>query len=230
MRGWNETPLELEFWFWFDWGVLEWVKPPRQARSAQTLERILEAAEELIAERGIEGTTIVEVARRAGSSVGSFYARFPDKEALLLSVLERFYEQSVATAEMVLDPARWDGVALDEALRSAFLFLLRVFRERRGLITTFTLRAAREGDVAALGERLGELVAAQVYELLRVRDEQVSHPEPREAVRFATWMVLSALEARALHTAEAKMQIPEELIAAELTRMCTAYLGLETEK
>jgi AcrR family transcriptional regulator len=210
-------------------GVLEWVKPPRQARSAQTLERILEAAEELIAERGLEGTTVVEIARRAGSSVGSFYARFPDKEALLLSVLERFYEQSVATAKQVLDPERWQGVTLQDALRPAFLFLLHVFRERRGLITTFTLRAAREGDVAALGERLGQIVAAQVYELLQVRREQVSHPDPREAVRFATWMVLSALEARALHTTEAQSQIPEELIASELTRMCTAYLGIETE-
>lgn len=208
---------------------MEWVKPPRQARSAQTLERILEAAEELIAQRGMEGTTVVEIARRAGSSVGSFYARFPDKEALLSSVLERFYEQSVATADLVLAAGRWEGVALDDALRSAFLFLLRVFRDRRGIIATFTLRAAREGDVAALGERLAEIVATQVYELLRARGERVTHPDPRAAVRFATWLVLSALEARALHTSEAQTEMSEELIAAELTHMCTAYLGIHRE-
>ena len=62
---------------------LRWIRPPQQARSQETLERLLDAAETLVAEKGFDDTPVAEVARRAGSSVGAFYTRFPDKDALL---------------------------------------------------------------------------------------------------------------------------------------------------
>ena len=58
-------------------------RPPRQQRSAATLDRIVRAAEELFAERGFEGATVDDIVARAGSSKGSFYSRFADKQALL---------------------------------------------------------------------------------------------------------------------------------------------------
>ena len=64
--------------------VLRWVKPPRQARSQHTLDRLLDAAEALVHEKGgFDDVPIAEIVRRAESSVGSFYSRFPDKDALL---------------------------------------------------------------------------------------------------------------------------------------------------
>ncbi|HEY1598537.1 MAG TPA: helix-turn-helix domain-containing protein, partial [Pirellulales bacterium] len=62
---------------------VEWVRPPRQTRSQETLERLLDAAEEVFAEKGFESATVAEVVRRAKSSVGAMYARFTDKNALL---------------------------------------------------------------------------------------------------------------------------------------------------
>ena len=44
---------------------VEWVKPTHQARSQETLERILEAAEELVSERGFDNATVSEIVRRA---------------------------------------------------------------------------------------------------------------------------------------------------------------------
>ena len=58
-------------------------KPPRQRRSHESLERILDAAESLIRERGFDTMTIAEVVQRSGSSVGSLYARFNNKLGLL---------------------------------------------------------------------------------------------------------------------------------------------------
>ena len=60
------------------------LRPPKQHRSRRTLQRIARAALELIAQSGVEGTTIEAIARRAGSSVGSFYARFESKADLLV--------------------------------------------------------------------------------------------------------------------------------------------------
>lgn len=58
----------------------------RERRDAQrNLERVLQAAQELFAERGAE-VRIEEVARRAGVGVGTIYRRFPSKEQLFAAV------------------------------------------------------------------------------------------------------------------------------------------------
>ena len=57
---------------------LAWVRAPQQARSQETLDRILDAAERLVSEKGFEDTTVADVVARAGSSVGAFYTRFRD--------------------------------------------------------------------------------------------------------------------------------------------------------
>ena len=53
--------------------------PPKQARSQRTLERILQAAEELVLEKGLASVSVPDIVARANSSVGGFYARFEDK-------------------------------------------------------------------------------------------------------------------------------------------------------
>ena len=77
---------------------LTWVNSPQQDRSMRTLERILDATERIIRTKGVGAVTIPGVARAAKSSVGSFYARFPDKTSLLRTLHERACEQSLATA------------------------------------------------------------------------------------------------------------------------------------
>ena len=61
-------------------------KSPRQKRSRESLERLLDAAEEQIRLNGFEALTINGVVNSIGLSVGAFYARFPDKTALLHAV------------------------------------------------------------------------------------------------------------------------------------------------
>jgi len=204
---------------------LEWVVPPQQERSRETLERILEAAEGAILELGLEQITVADVARRAGSSVGAFYARFPDKESLLRCVFQRFYEQAVATVDTVLEPARWQDASASELVASAMSFVVRVFREKRRLIVALTLRVARDPDLGAMSQAVGERIAVRINELLGARGDHLSHPNPEQAVGFAVWLVLSALNSRALG-AEAGELIPESVIAGELTQMAIAYLGI----
>ena len=65
------------------------VRPARQQRSRESQERVLQAAEALLAEKGYEGFTMTEVAGRAGISVGSVYGRFEGREALIYAVHAR---------------------------------------------------------------------------------------------------------------------------------------------
>jgi TetR/AcrR family transcriptional regulator len=61
----------------------------RGRRGAVTAARILDAAEELFAERGYAGTTLRDVADRVGLRIPSLYTHFASKNALYAAVLAR---------------------------------------------------------------------------------------------------------------------------------------------
>ena len=58
----------------------------RAEQQARTRQRLLEAAGEVIAEHGLDGATIDDIAARAGYSRGAFYSNFSDKLALLIAL------------------------------------------------------------------------------------------------------------------------------------------------
>lgn len=62
---------------------------PRQQRSRELVNRLVDATAAVIVERGLDGTTTNHIAEKAGVSIGSLYQYFPDKESLLDALLER---------------------------------------------------------------------------------------------------------------------------------------------
>jgi len=71
-------------------------KRPRQRRSQQTVDAILEAAARVFAERGHAGGTTNHIAATAGVSVGSLYEYFPNKDAILVALVERQMDEMAA--------------------------------------------------------------------------------------------------------------------------------------
>jgi AcrR family transcriptional regulator len=94
------------------------VLPPPHPRhrfgGERTAERILDAAEELFAERGYDGTTLRDVATRVGVRPPSLYNHFASKDALYAAVLERgigplmmlLARSAAAPADEPSDPGR----------------------------------------------------------------------------------------------------------------------------
>jgi len=66
---------------------------PKQARSKQTKEKIVQAAIQLFEQRGYEKTTSNDISTEAGVSVGSFYVYFTDKRQLLLTIFDRLADE-----------------------------------------------------------------------------------------------------------------------------------------
>ena len=62
-------------------------------RNAALDDRFLDAALDLVAERGYDGVTLEEVARRAGSSRPSIYRRWPDRDHLLLDAVRLVFRR-----------------------------------------------------------------------------------------------------------------------------------------
>ncbi|MFW9259287.1 TetR/AcrR family transcriptional regulator [Nostoc sp. CALU 546] len=68
-------------------------RQPKQARSQERVHHILDVAEQLFIEFGYEQTTTRAIATRAAIPVGSLYQFFPDKEALVRALADRYFEQ-----------------------------------------------------------------------------------------------------------------------------------------
>ena len=72
----------------------DWVLPAHQARSREQRDRLLKAGERVFAECGYWDSHVTQIAGQAGCSVGSFYRRFKDKEALFLALQADMYARS----------------------------------------------------------------------------------------------------------------------------------------
>lgn len=74
-------------------------RTPTQRRSQERLARIVAATGELCGEHGVGGVTMEAIAERAGTSIGSLYQFFPNRDALLQMMAER----NVADLDRLLD-------------------------------------------------------------------------------------------------------------------------------
>lgn len=203
-----------------------WVRPPQQARSQQTLDRLLDAAVALVSEKGFDDTPVAEIARRADSSVGAFYSRFSDKDALLNALNERFLAEAIATADAALDPARWQAASVDQIATGVVRFLVEIHREQRGLLRAFAQRMRIDPGFQARRERLAQHVGAGLSALLIAHRAQIRHADPLRAAGFALTMVFGTLEHTILfgELRSGAFAWTDDDLSAELARAFLAYL------
>jgi AcrR family transcriptional regulator len=78
-------------------------KQPRQARSAELVATILEAAVQVLAKEGAHRFTTARVAEKAGVSVGSLYQYFPNKAAILFRLQSDEWRQTSELLRGILE-------------------------------------------------------------------------------------------------------------------------------
>jgi len=182
----------------------------------------------LIAEKGVADIPVAEIARRAGFSVGAIYARFRDKAGILRSIREQLWEEACRTADAALDPARWEGSSIPEIAHEAIGFMVRVHRERIGVLREAMGRAPGDPELAAQLERVISHICDKLSELLLARVEEISHREPVLAAKFGFRILLGVLKEAILFGAPGTHGIPrsDERLTEELTRAFLGYLGV----
>jgi AcrR family transcriptional regulator len=207
----------------------QWVRPVQQARSQQTLERLLDSAEALIADKGFDDITVAEIAARAGLSVGAVYSRFRDKKGVLHCLQDRFVDEAHLTTDAALDADRWQGASIEEIVGELVVFLVELHRERRGIMRELLVRTRSELPMVERKERLVAHVSERLRSLLLARAERIGHEDPAAAVGFGLRLVLGTLEQAILFGEAGAYGIPtsDEKLAAELTRAFLGYLGVE---
>lgn len=125
---------------------------PLRRDAARNRERILAAAGEVFAARGLE-VTLDDIAHHAGVGVGTVYRRFSDKEQLIDALFDDRMDEFVAAAEEALSIADpWLG------LEGFFVGMLELQAADRGMRElAFAGRHGRE-RIARARERLEPLI------------------------------------------------------------------------
>ncbi|GAA1269607.1 TetR/AcrR family transcriptional regulator [Pseudonocardia aurantiaca] len=72
------------------------VRLTREQSRQRTRERLLAAAADLFTERGVTGTSVEQVAERAGFTRGAFYGNFADRDGLVTELLRLRTERELA--------------------------------------------------------------------------------------------------------------------------------------
>src|ERR1700751_5186175 len=151
----------------------------QQVRTAESTRRLLDAAIELIAEKGFERTTAIEIGERAGYSRSMVRFRYGSKEALLESLLRNEYEPLLLAAA----PEGLDG--LDRALHALSRICIAAQTQPALLRAFFTVCFETVGPIEQLRPWLTDWLSrfeAEVRSGLRegIQDGSVDahvHPE-----------------------------------------------------
>ncbi|WP_146584594.1 TetR/AcrR family transcriptional regulator [Puniceibacterium confluentis] len=189
---------------------------------------LLDAAESLFAERGMDATSVAEIAALSGCSVGSVYHHFRDKTALLHAILERLNAELRDTMRQIVEPERWQGAPIRAILHGYLEFLLEVGRSRPSLKVLDMPEVRQDSRIC---ERL---IASKresfdgLYRLLSDRRAEITHPDPDVAIRLVLDLMMAMLKARAgaFGYPSQLSGVGDSRFADEVVLAAAAYLGL----
>lgn len=190
-------------------------KRPRQARSAATVEALLEATARVLVKEGYDGLSTNRVAEQAGVSIGSLYQYFPSKEALVAELLEKYAAHFLALVVELLGHEEASPRHVAESIVRAMVELKRTNPKLARVLREQIPRVGRMNRYEENLERI--IVAATAYlehhaDALRV---------PR--VRDAAFVMVHAVDT-ATHMGVLEENYDPELLIADVTDMVCRYL------
>ena len=152
--------------------------------------KMLDAGEAIFAEGGDGALTVEAVVKRAGTSVGSFYSRFGDRDGLLQAMHERFLLR-LGGATHVAVAAAGNEKTLAGAIE---VFLSHVFtatQEYRNSARFFVLHRSADPNLRAQGIRANAVFASIFNTLVLSHREEIAHANPATAADV-TWRLVYA--------------------------------------
>ena len=100
---------------------------PVQARSRERVERILDAAAQLLSDQGYDAVKTNLIAKRAGVSIGSIYQFFPNRFAIFNALADRYRKKIASALSKTMGPESPDR-PWEEALEEGFESLAEMWR------------------------------------------------------------------------------------------------------
>jgi AcrR family transcriptional regulator len=194
--------------------------PPQQARSRAALQRVLTAAEQVLASGGSDELTMAAVAERAGVSVGSIYSRFAGKDQLLVAVKDRLLtrmEEDLARALGATDGGLSDVVeAFTRALAEGF--------SAGAHVIPYVLRSDHSKEATERGIRGLETIQRLFLDAAMNHVAEIRRSDPPTALLIAVRTIMGACVYRTVAMPVWPDGTSWARWATEVSGMAVAYL------
>lgn len=203
---------------------------PQQERSRETSARITAAALALLERKSFAELSVNEIARRAGVSVGGFYARFESKDALLQHFDVTIVETILTEARSRLDSRRLAGQGARAVVAVYVGLAVRMFRRHRVVLQQVALRSRTSRD-PAFRERIraaNRFLHGRFRALLEERRTEIRHPSCQRAIDIGLTFVSASMREYVLF-AEFRPDfaaVDDRTLVRELTDAFCAYLRI----
>ena len=196
--------------------LLEPRKSPVQARSAASVDAILEATIQVLLHVGKERLTTTRVALRAGVSVGTLYQYFPNKSALLQAALKRHMDEVTDAVELVCEEQK--GKTLREMATALITsFLQAKMRDAKTSVALYSVSSDVDG--ARIVQQMGIRSNKTIVGMLATSREPLTDPQ---LVATMLQGAMAGVGRRILESDAPEKQL--EALGRELIFVVCAYL------
>lgn len=191
---------------------------PQKPRALERYTRILNAAEALFAEMGVEAASVEEIARRTGSSIGTVYQYFANKEAIIQALAESYAQglQALFASEQVDQAAVMETPALMRWLVGQ----LAAFNQQHRCFHRLLLESQAD---AGLGRALEPVSAGLADGLARIYRRRLPGLPPARhaaAAQVSAITLISTLASAAQRPDQERKTLIDEVVV-----LLGAYLG-----
>jgi AcrR family transcriptional regulator len=196
-------------------------KSPTQARSLFTVNQILEAAAQVFTESGYAGTTTNHIAKRAGVSIGSLYQYFPNKDAILVSLVRMHLKEADERLMSLVSMHDLASIDLRDLLRMFLKATLELHTENPRLQTIILSEVFWSSEAMQELHRIEDEAAQKVVALIEAHP-QIQVPNSQLAAYFIVHIVKDLAHEFVIHPPEA---LSEAAFVEEMVRLLEKYLS-----
>jgi AcrR family transcriptional regulator len=212
------------------------VLPAHQARSRESLRKLLIAATEVLGQHGVEGATIPRIAQHAGLTPGSVYRRFHDKDGLLETAILGILERQDEAMKTGMTPLATGQIPLAVFVEQVITGMVVTYRAKASLLRAMKQFVQSRANTSFTKKvcKLEVSYFERVVELFLSHRDEIHHPEPRIAVSMALMMVVGTLFQLVVFPTDLKawkglLPKDDKALKQELTRAFLSYLGVEAQ-
>lgn len=204
------------------------VNEPRQRRTREQWQRVLDAGVRLLEEGGYEAFTIAALCARARVPPRALYARAGTKDALFLAVYEHGMTSVLTSHDVFRDEARWAALDDQQRVEQAVADLVRTFTDHADFLRAVVLISGAHPEVRQRGAAYREALGVHFAEVLPPVATQTrrGRADPDAAHQLCFSVVFSAMVVRTAYGPGFGLAGEEDLLAAELAAMVGRYLGV----
>ena len=207
---------------------------PQQARSRESLNKLLKAAVEVLGQQGVAGTTIPRIAAHAGLTPGAVYRRFRNKDVLLETAILRVLENQTKVLLLTLTVEAAAEIPFPTLAEQLINGLVVSYRVNASLLRA--MRQFLQGKEGSPFWKKASKLELQTFEYLIsifvTSGREIRHVDPRAAVALGLMMVIGTLWEVVVNPGDIKLWkgiLPKDdrTLKGEITRAFLSYLGME---